>query len=584
MTRPRISPAVVAALTQQVPARLVKKLDAAPRAADAWRWVEAAGDWTVVTDTGETVSLTPAQGVVTDATAVTCTCLLAPRCFHLLAVTSILDLAGDADATSDPAPARDEPADAPAPSSVQLEPEQRRAASEAWRTAAELLEAGALGAGQTLQAELLRSVHSCRATGLVRLANAGIRVVLDVRDLRADRPEFSLPVLTRDLADLLETAWSLGGAGTVDPSAVPATRLGVARRRYSPVGSLRLHGLLTEPVIAGSGYAGVVTYLVDASGRVWTVSAVEPGDPSRVVASYDASAAIGGATLSHRLLGREGLFVQDGTGSADGRLGSGKGVRAVRAEGSRWGDEPIAGLWRPSLDEQWTRARAALDLPLTDRPAGSDLLFFHARVLGRAGHALLVAARNGATERPVRCVGAYELLGVHDDLAVLACAPGLGLQCVARPHEDSADTVTLLAVAPTETPKLRLPTEWAGRANLGLDRLARSFVEGGGGAPVELTAPPAPPDPLDAFRRRVQRMVLGGRSAAAPEALTQVEQEARLLERRLMPTAATLHRALGVAAVEAARTFAGTRARGDAGVLARTWVACAAYERRARRT
>ncbi len=600
MRRPTIEPGLVAALTQQAPARLVKKLDATPRAAEAWRWSEAEGVVRVVTDSGETVTLRTAQGAVREPADVACTCLLAPRCFHLLAVVTLLDPSGaspPAGAADDaaPEPATDPAAATPlasAAAAVTLEPEQVRAAAQAWRAGAELLDAGALGAGPTLQAELLRSVHSCRATGLVRLANAGVRVVLALRDLRADRPEFSLAALARDVTDLLETAWTLTG-----DAPAPASRVGVARRRYAPVGSLRVHGLFTEPVIAGSGYAGVVTHLVDATGRLWSVSAVEPGAPPRAVATYEAAVGLGDATLPHRALGREGLFVQDGTGSPDGRLGSGKGVRAVRAGPSSWDDEPAAALWRAPLEAQWSRARAALELPPSDRTAGADLVFLRARVLGRGGGGLVVAARDGAAERVLCCLTGALVPGAHDDLAVLACAPGLELRCVVRPLDDRNDAAALLAFGPAAPddgadeaadpeqagrPRLHLPAAWAGRANLGLDRLARSFVEGGAPTPVALTLPPPPSDPLDALERRLQRVVLGGRGAAAAGALAEVEREARLLERRLLPTAATLHRALAAATVEAARTFEGTRARGDPDVLGRAWTACAAFARRAR--
>jgi len=66
--------------------------------------------------------------------------------------------------------------------------------------------------------------------------------------------------------------------------------------------------LFTERV-ASSGYAGVVTHLVDADGRLWTVNAVTPGGPEQVTAALDGPVAIGEFGLSHRALGRSGAAV-----------------------------------------------------------------------------------------------------------------------------------------------------------------------------------------------------------------------------------------------------------------------------------
>ena len=118
---------------------------------------------------------------------------------------------------------------------------------------AELLATGAEASGAFAQAELLRSIHTCRNVGLHRLAAAQTRVLRSIRDLRGDRPEFSLGVLTADLRDALAVAWRLA-AGDSAPSLI-----GTARRDYEPIGSLHVRGLFTEAVVARSGYAGAAT-------------------------------------------------------------------------------------------------------------------------------------------------------------------------------------------------------------------------------------------------------------------------------------------------------------------------------------
>src|SRR5262249_24412587 len=149
--------------------------------------------------------------------------------------------------------------------------------------------------------------------------------------------------------------------------------VGSARRRYDVKGSLHLYGLCSVPVVAESGYGGVVTYLVDRDARLWTVAELMPGGAERAAVSGEATVALGEASLSHRALGRAGRGVPGATASDVGALGAGKAVKAVRADGVAWTEQPLASLWAQPLGEQVRRAFAALALPQTDRPAGGDL-------------------------------------------------------------------------------------------------------------------------------------------------------------------------------------------------------------------
>jgi hypothetical protein len=357
--------------------------------------------------------------------------------------------------------------------------------------------------------------------------------------------------------------------------------VGSARRLYAPVGNLRLRGLCVEPVIA-PGYAGVVTHLVDGDGRLWSLSDVLPADAARAVAAYEASATIGDASLSHRELCRAGLFVQGATGSADGRLGAGAGVRAVRAGSSEWRE--IASLWAEPLAAQVGRA---FDGRETDVAA---LLFARGQVVGADGDALVLAVENAdAGVLPVRFVAPtdHEALAYRDNLRLLARAPGLRLTLVARVLAERSRTAALLAVGDegegsASGPRLRLPASWAGRCNLGLDRLSRSFLSSAEPEPVRVRADD-PPDPLEALRRRVSRVAIGGRATLPPSVLEAVEREAALLERRLMPRGAAALRALATTACAAERDARGARRAGDADSFASAWVAVMRYERAASR-
>jgi len=230
------------------------------------------------------------------------------------------------------------------------------AAVAAFRAVAGVLAAGAEASGAFAQAELLRSIHACRGAGLHRLAAAQTRALRSIRELRADRPEFALAALTADVRDALAVAHALAG-GAIEPEpravlrpAAPPDRLGIdpaligtARREYAPVGELRLSGVLAEAILARSGYAGAITYLADERGALYTRADVVPGDAIRAIAAYEAAAAFGDAALPHRELCRSALVLPAATASADGRLGAGRRVRAVRTgQPSRWNAESPA--------------------------------------------------------------------------------------------------------------------------------------------------------------------------------------------------------------------------------------------------
>ena len=594
--KPTIDAGLLAQITNAAPGRLVRKLDKQPTLADAWQWSsEGETTTTVLTDRGETVTLQARQGTLDDDAQIRCSCLLGPRCLHVLAVLTRLELAsgdhpGADDADCEPEPAGGGPQPGAA-QQVQLTAQQQQAARRIWHSAAELLEVGAVAAGAVLQAELLRAVHDCRATGLHRCASAGLRLVQGARDLREEQPEFRLADLHADMLELLQVAAALGGAGEPgagEPEAgeVSASWCGTARRAYHQAGGLRLFGLLCEPVLARSGYGGVATYLCDAGGKLYTVVDVVPTDMQRANATYQQVTRLAEAGLTHQQLCRQGLFVQGATASADGRLGAGRSVKAVAAGDAPWTAEGPAALWSVPLADQVRRAYAELDRPLQERPAGSDLLFVQATVAGSDGPALVVVTPQ---QLPLRCVAATDHRGSHaaDNLELLARAQGLRLLLVGRLHPGQPRTISLLAAGPGAEQgdaSLRLPPEWGGRCNLGLDQLQPSQVQG-----LARTAEPITrgtrqvSDPLSPLGRRLQRLTLGGRATLPPEALAATRREAARLQRRMMPGAAQQLQRLHQAALETERSVSGTRRRADPALLARAFLCGSRYYRVATR-
>lgn len=525
MSRPPPDPALLEAVRAVVPERIRRRLEAG-NPAEGWTWSVEADRTVVRTEGGEAVTVAHRAGGVV-AADLTCTCLLSPKCLHVLAVATALAAAAPVDAApAPPPPPVERPAPPPSPP-VRLDAGQRSAVQAAVRAARVLVDAGAAGLPTTAVDDLKRAVHACRATSVHRPARAGQRVLTALAELRAGRPQFSLPTLAADLRELLWTSELLArGAGReVD--------LGTGRRSYASAGTLRLYGVACEPVAAATGHGGISTLLVDAQGQLYTVSDVRPGGAGRARASYDGPAQIGGATLAHRELARHGLFVQNATRSADGRLGMGEGVRAVRASRSSFADEPVARRFAEPLAHQLAN------------PEPLGWLFLTVTIHG-AGAGALVVSVDGLSA-PVRLVAPsdHRELAFYDNLRVLARAPGLRLRLIGRPTGARRTIAALAAAAAPDETRLRLPEEWAGRVNLGYDLLRGAHVDGLAPREVEVElVDEEAPDPLAPLRRRVERLVLGGRGTLPGAAGGLVEREAAGLARLHLAGGADLCRAL----------------------------------------
>src|SRR6266542_1246977 len=361
--RPSIGAGVAAEILNAAPSRVRKRFDANPKMAEHWTWERDSDAW-VVRAEAETVRIVPVTGTVRAADQLSCSCLLGPRCVHLLAVAAALDPTDDPEGVGPPpAPAPDQadrpqpgpgwpPTDAPPATPAELSRRQRDAVPLAWRAGARLLTIGASAATATARGDLLLAAHACQEAG---------------------------------------------------------------RRRYHPIGSLHLHGLASEAVVASSGYAGTVVWLVDQAGRLWTVGDVAPGEPARAAEAYRSPVRFGQLGLQHADLSRSRVIAQGAPGSTDGRLGSGSGVTATRVGASSWDDPPLVARWEDPVEQQLERVWQALEVPVGERPAGADLLFLDSIVLGPAPDGLALQARNAL--RPL------DLLGVvpseHAELAYL---------------------------------------------------------------------------------------------------------------------------------------------------------------------
>jgi hypothetical protein len=515
-----VAPSVLADVLDDLPPRLRKRVDAALSRAADWPVTVDGDAATAAVDDETTLTWTLSGGVLTSADALVCSCLLAPRCLHRgVAVAA----ATTADVAPEPVEAESQQGEAAAAAPTEVTETEHAAAAALWAAGATVLRAGASGSGTVVRAELLRAVHQARVAGLYRAAATGLRVATALAAARTGADSFDRAELTGDLLDLLLHCHDLR-TGT-------DTGRGTARREYHPVGSLRLYGLCTEPVVATTGHGGVVTHLVDADGALWTIPAIMPGGAERVSIAANGPVAVGESGLTHRTLGRAGLLLSGGTASPDHRLGAGQKVRAAKASGAAWTEEPVSRLWDEPLTDQVARAFAARAIPEADRPAGGDLLFLDVEVRGPAGPALRVAT--GAAE--------LDLTGdtdrTRENLRVLATAEGARLRVIARLLPHLPGTAAALAV---QSDAFTLPAALQGTVDLALDQLQRSHVPAGDTR--ELPRRPTPehqvPPPLHPLRNLVHRIALAGRSVAT---VTSANRNVRsLTENGLTTTAAVL--------------------------------------------
>lgn len=465
---------VTAAIVAELSDRLRRRLDTVVAKAASWP-VTVEGDAVLVqVDDSTQVRLTTVSGAVVTADAVVCTCLLAPACSHRAAVVS---LAPVGDATDDTEESIVDSSERP----VELSDVDIRTAESVHRAAADLIAAGISHSGAVARADLLRATHSASVAGLHRLARAGLSTLNWWDALRDGQSWFRREALVDAVTELLETAHHLrrnDGAWR-----------GSARRPYHPVGSLRLHGICTRPVIGERGHVGAVTYLAGADGQVFTVATVRPGEPEMAARAGEISAELADVVVRHRDLATGGLIVSGAVASDDHRLGRPK--RAALAPGSGWSGEPLAGLWRRPLNEQ---------LELALRGERDSLVFVSATILGLADTGLVLAADG----RQLVAVPANTQLRYAANLRRLAHTDRT-IQLVARVLAHRPGHIQPYAVA------VAGKDHWF---DLGCDELP-PFGPQQRRVDIEQSSSP---DPTSVLRRWVDRAALGGRAVLLGEA------------------------------------------------------------------
>jgi hypothetical protein len=549
-------------MIESTPDRVRRRLDRTPDAAASWDWQEKDQAWSVSAGE-ETVTLTRAH--VVSVEQITCTCLLSPRCFHVLACLTRLEVAViEPAATTETIPG--EPASPDTEEDVFLTTDrQRHAAQELVVNLSQLLRIGVAHVGVVVQSGLLRAVHQCRAEGLHRLAALGLRVIAGTREFRAQSPVSDPVQLAEDLADALETSRHLLGDGPVE-----SFWIGTARRKQSPVRPRKLHGLFAEPIVTRSGYSGAAVYFLGEDDRVYCASDVRPGDVQHARDAYLGGIEMGPLVHPAKQLARCLYVGSDLTASQDGRLGRGKGIKVVEQGPSSWQVEAIQERFRRPLLDQWNAVYAQAALPADARPAGWDFVFLQGTVQGACGPDLLFRTTTDVELIRLAIENEYETLLFRENLRMLSHAPGLQLVVIARTNLRAPRIASALAVAPVEgaadkAPRLDLPESLAGRVCLGFDEIQRRFLINARPSAVVLSGQALQAheeDLLGSLRRRWIASLLSGIGSQRARNVAMLAGEIAVLKRAGLTTGAALLDALCRVAADGEQsgidTFLGT--------------------------
>ena len=571
----------LSSITLSTPDRVRRRLDQTPDAASEWKWQHDGQHVWIVAAGEETVTLNGEQ--ICSIEQVSCSCLLSPNCFHVLACLTTLSLATDTVEQREEVETlsshhKDLEADL-----VDVTVQQQNATREVVSQVMRVLNTGVAQSGVLAQAGLIRAVHQCRAEGLHRLASIGLRAVTGIREQRSHAPQAEAAELAIDLTDLLETSHHM-----LHDRPVASIWLGSARRKQTAIRARKLYGLFAEPIKTRSGFTGAAVYLLGDDGLIYSASDVRPGDEQRIRDMYLGGIEIGSMTQPAKKMARTQYLGSELTASTGGRLGRGKDIQIVDHGISDWHSETIQHQFRRSWQDQRNRVYGSANLAIDLRPAGWDFVFLQGRILGAVGAELILqveqpesgarcSTRSGlvtgasaadetdpAPQQPtttshprfirLAIENDHRALLYRENLRLLSHAPGLEIQLIGRLHLQDPQVVSPLVVAPASSvrpsdsdPRFDLPSSFGNRVCLGFDELERSFLINSQVSARILSERPLPnfsEDPLSPLRRVWLASMLMGHASLWTGTTRRIVAEAAELQRTGYATAAALLDAL----------------------------------------
>lgn len=472
---PSIKAELLTEIIEAAPGRVRKRLDRDPAAAANWQWEQTNGKWTISAG-DETVQLrADDRQTVVDSEMVSCSCLLSPRCFHLLAVVTSLTIASEAEQAPE---SKSQP-----PATSQTEPDQndveitdamRGAVQQSLQAIDSLLVSGARASGLIIQSALLRAAHQCRAEGLVNLSASLIRIAEGIQRLRAADEHADCDQLRRDTITAIEAAHRLNRIASA-----PKSQLGYARSPFSPNSLKRLTGVIAEPILTLSGYAGVVTHLIGDDGDIYQLVDTRPGNADLINQAYRGGIDLGETTASAQVISRSRIDVQNLTSSPDGRLGKGGKTRWAIQPAKKGHAEDFStshSNWKKDIREQISRVFDETSSPEEPLRRDTNLVCLQGTIVAAKGAGVLFQPANCEATLTLGIAMDHAAVKYRQNLQMLARCPGLLIEVFARLRLDQAGWIDALSFRALSN-EVTLPDHWMGRCHLGLDELHRHHFQ-----------------------------------------------------------------------------------------------------------
>ncbi len=360
-------------IISDLPTRLKKRADALTQDAQTWTISDAPLTITIGTNT-----------VTFSENELACDCLLSPKCAHCGAVALAAEVADDTPIAATTPDSKPQEETVPALSTSEQQAALRTASDLIQPVLTELITYGLPALSPLSYAQLVAAVHHARTHKLYRLERA-LTAVVTVRNRIRGGNQRTGPrrqAITQAFGNLLQIAHLISH----QPDN-PAT-IGVARRSYTELTPGRDDGTFTpifaEPVVTDSGFAGVVVTLADKTGKLYTVGKTPPGTLNDVAKVWHGPVRLGDINTSFTELSTRTVIISGGSASTDGRIGSGKNIRAAQGRAVTCGD--VATI--PGVDTV-TGAPSYADLAKISFGPGSD--YFFSRTATQCGVAGLVA-------------------------------------------------------------------------------------------------------------------------------------------------------------------------------------------------
>ena len=330
---PSLAPGVSADALAVIPSRLLKRAEKLAADSDSWQ--------VTLVDDGFRVEIGTTTVTYVE-NKFECSCLISPKCAHIGAVCMAAPIAAEAEAEDSAEPSAGG-VDKPAADKATTDTDSAAQAAWAKKLPAVADIAGCVSQAQDITSaicdqglanlsarfhmQLLALVRTTRVVGLPRLERAITALATLSQDARVGKP-----VARREVARQLFAVAMVAHLLDRDPHDRDA--IGAARRAYKP---LELSGaqnatfipLYAEPIVTTSGFAGMSITLCTRGGDMFSITKTPPGDASAVPTIWYGPVRLGDMHCSHAHLARHVLLMSGGKGSADGRIGSGKGVRAA---------------------------------------------------------------------------------------------------------------------------------------------------------------------------------------------------------------------------------------------------------------